>query len=240
MKKESATIIFPARTLERQDLPRVDAHLHTSWTDGQPSVHDVYVWAAREGFSAILFSEHCRKTSVDWFPQFVAEVRALPGQPCLALVGAEVKVETVDGEIDTVPEIASLCDVIMASVHRFPDKFDKAIPFAEIDAAEAVEREFSLTWAVLTNPQVDIIGHLFGMSYRRFSATPPPEKVRALIERAAKHGVAVEINAHYHSDPWQLFDWCCEFDALITFGSNAHDLEHIGATRRLLERLNAD
>lgn len=238
--KSTPTLIFEARTLDLKDLPHIDAHLHTSWTDGRPTVLEVYERASTIGLSAILYSEHSRKTSTDWFSDFAAEVRSLPAKPCKAFVGTEVKVESLDGEIDTIPEISDLCDFIMASVHRFPNSNGEAMPFESVSPEEAVDREFSLSWAVLENPKVDILAHMFGMSYRRFKATPSPEKIRALIECAARTGIAVEVNAHYHPNPLQMIKWCKEFDALITFGSNAHDLENIGSITRLMEKLNAD
>jgi histidinol phosphatase-like PHP family hydrolase len=230
----SPQLIFEARALDLTRLPLVDSHLHTSWTDGEATVTETYRRAAELGLEVILYSEHSRKTSVDWFPQFVEEVRALPVSPCRAYVGTECKIESLDGEIDTVPAISELCDFIMASVHRFPDEQGGAIAFGEVSPQEAVEREFTLSWAVLGNPKVDILGHMFGMSYRRFNVTPPAEKMRAVIARAAEYGIAIEVNAHYHPDPYQLIEWCREFKARITFGSNAHALESVGSIGRLL------
>ena len=108
--------------------------------------------------------------------------------------------------------------------------------FSESDPSEAVELEFSLTWAVLANPQVDILGHMFGMCFRRFMVTPPDDKICALISRAAEFGVAVEINSHYHPNARKMIQWCRDFNALITFGSNAHTLESVGAVMRLLDQ----
>lgn len=240
LKTSSSAIIYEARTLDLNDLPRIDAHLHTSWTDGEPTVLEVYERASMIGLSAILYSEHSRKTSADWFSDFAAEVRSLPDNPCKAFVGTEVKIETLDGEIDLAPEINDLCDLIMASVHRFPDGNGEAIPFERVRPEEAVDREFSLSWTALENPKIDILGHMFGMSYRRFNTAPPHEKMRSLIERAARMGVAVEVNSYYHPNPRQMIEWCKEFDALITFGSNAHDLGNVGAITRLLEKSNAN
>lgn len=217
------------------NLPRIDAHLHTSWTDGEDSVNAVYGAAMKNGLTAILFSEHSRRTSVDWFPAFAAEVRSLPSVPCRAYVGTEVKVESLDGEIDTVPAISDLCDLVMASVHRFVDTQGRPIPFDEVSPHEALKLEFQFSWAALANPRVDILGHMFGMSYRRFKAAPSDEKICALIARAADFGVAIEVNSHYHPNPRQMIQWCREYDALITFGSNAHTSTDVGALTRHLE-----
>lgn len=233
-------LIFEARALDLMRLPRVDSHLHTSWTDGEPTVGEIYRRATEIGLEVILYSEHSRKTSTDWFPKFAKEVRALPTAPCRAYVGTECKVESLGGDIDTAPDISELCDFIMASVHRFPDERGGAIAFGEVNAQEAVEMEYSLSWAVLGNPAVDILGHMFGMCYRRFKVAPPAEKIRALIARAAEFGVAVEVNSHYHPNPFQMIEWCRELNARITFGSNAHTLESVGSIGRLLAEKGAE
>lgn len=233
-------LIFEARSLDLANLPKVDCHLHTSWTDGADTVEEVYRAALERGLTTILYSEHSRKSSIDWFPKFADEVRALPTAPCHAYVGTEVKVETRAGAIDTIPAIISHCDFIMASVHRFIDANDVTIQFADIDPAQAVDLEYALTWSVLENPQVDILGHMFGMSYRRFGQVPSDEKIRELIARAAQFGVAVEVNSHYHPNALRMLKWCQEFDARISFGSNAHELSAVGSIVLKLQQELAD
>lgn len=227
-------LIFEARSLNLPNLPKIDCHLHTSWTDGKNTVEEMHRAAEKAGLKAILFSEHSRKTSTEWFYKFASEVRGLPASSCRAYVGTEVKVETRTGDIDTIPEIINQCDFVMASVHRFIDANNSVISFADTNPTQAVEIEYDLTWSVLQNPQVDIIGHIFGMSYRRFGQKPPDKTVRELIARAAKFGVAVEVNSQYHPNTLKMLKWCQEFDAKVTFGSNAHTLTEVGAIMRQL------
>lgn len=216
-------------------IPRADFHMHTTWTDGENSVSDMYKQAVGHGIERILFSEHARKTSGDWFPKFAAEVRALPKQPCEALVGVECKVESFDGKLDVSENIRHACDLVMASVHRFPGE-TVVKPGAEsgYSRAEAVETEFRLAMAALRNPGVDILGHPFGMCYRRFGIAPPPDLVRELIRESARTGVAFEINARYHPNPRELADWCVADGAVVSLGSNAHKPEEIGRITRIL------
>lgn len=234
----SPRLIFQANDLNLAELPKIDCHLHTSWTDGAGSVLEVYGAAVENGLSTILYSEHSRKTSTDWFSSFAGEVRALPSSPCQAYVGTEVKVESRDGDIDTTPEISGLCDFVMASVHRFIASDGTTMQFAQTDPEKAVDLEYALTWAVLPNPGVDILGHMFGMSYKRFGVTPPDEKIIELIARAAEFDVAVEINSHYHPNMPKMLQWCRECNAKVTFGSNAHSLQDVGAVVRMLDQKN--
>lgn len=229
-------LIFESRSLDLDNLPMTDCHLHTSWTDGEDSVADVYSSAVANGLDTILYSEHSRKNSVDWFKSFADEVRALPSTPCRAYVGTEVKVETMSGDIDTTAAISDHCDFIMASVHRLINNSNETIQFVDANPEQAVDLEYALTWAVLPNPQVNILGHMFGMSYRRFSKVPPDEMIRGLIARAAEYGVAVEVNSYYHPNALQMVLWCQEFDARIAFGSNAHAQKEVGAIMRQLAR----
>lgn len=229
-------LIFEAKELLLSDLPTIDCHLHTSWTDGAASVAEVYAAAVENQLNTVLYSEHSRKTSTDWFGRFADEVRALPTAPCRAYVGTEVKVENRAGDIDTTEAISSHCDFIMASVHRFISADGATIQFADTDPSQAVSLEYDLTWAALSNPQVDILGHMFGMCYRRFGQIPPDEKIKKLIARAAQFGVAVEVNSYYHPNALQMVRWCQELGARITFGSNAHVLQEVGAITRMLKK----
>lgn len=231
---EESGLIFRARNIDLGALPMVDCHLHTSWTDGECSVQEMYMAATKNELEAVLFSEHSRKTSVDWFGDFAIDVRSMPEKPCKAFVGTEVKVETRSGEIDTVSEISDNCDFVMASVHRLIDKDGNTMQFAETDPEEAVEIEYAMTMAALENPKVNILGHAFGMSFRRFKQNPSSQKLKDVVRTAANYDVVVEINSHYHQDFEQILAWCQDYDALISFGSNAHSAGKVGEMINLL------
>src|SRR2546423_803656 len=108
------------QSITRANIPRRDFHLHTIWTDGAVGVIEMHQSAIAAGLECVLFSEHARRTSGDWFPDFARQVRELPSGECRALVGVETKVDDFSGAIDSTPAILDLCDLVMASVHRFP------------------------------------------------------------------------------------------------------------------------
>jgi len=213
--------------------PAVDLHMHTTWTDGADTAAVMHEAACRQGLSLILFSEHARRTSTEWFTEFAAEVRALPAVRCRALVGAEVKILDLDGNIDIAPEIAESCDLVIASVHRFPgESGDIRESRHAFSLQQAIDLEFRLAWAALDNPDTDILGHPFGMTIRRFGGTPPWELMERLIAKAAETGKAFEINARYHDDPAAILRACIVAGAPVSFGSNAHAADEIGALHR--------
>jgi putative hydrolase len=228
-------LLRPAEDLLSVGVPRVDGHLHTSWTDGESSVEVMHRAGEDAGLLGVLFSEHARHTSGDWFPAFAAEVRALNAVRCQAYVGVEVKIRDFDGSLDISESIAGTSDLIMASVHRFPGEEGIATGTAAYSANDAVDLEWRLASAALDNPTVDILGHPFGMCYRRFKIHPPDDRIKDLIVRAARTGVAFEVNARYHPDPWQLIRWSAEVGGVIALGSNAHNRQAVGHIVRILE-----
>lgn len=216
-------------------LPTVDLHMHTTWTDGARSVVEMHEAALAAGLTAILFSEHARKSSGDWFADFAAEVHALPTDRCVALVGTEVKIADFDGSLDISDEVRRECDLVMASVHRFPGEttIHKAGPLP-VSPQEAVEIEYQLSRAAIRAGGFDILGHPFAMSIRRFGVEPPAERWLEVARLCAEHGIAFEINARYHADPWRLVSLCRSVGAPISLGSNAHDADEVGAIHRML------
>lgn len=221
-------------------IPHADLHVHTSWTDGADDVAAMYGEAVSRGVETMLFSEHARRTSGDWFLEFAAQVRALPPTPCRALVGVEAKIDDLDGRLDSSPEILSACDLVMASVHRFPGESGSIKgTTGGYTAEQAVEMEFQLSLAAMDNPAVHILGHPFAMSIKRFGAALPWNLVERLVTKAAETGVAFEINARYHPDPWRLIRACLEAGAPLSLGSNAHARDEVGLITHILEGSHA-
>jgi len=219
-----------------REIPRVDLHIHTSWTDGAHGVGEMFEQACRLNLEAVLFSEHARRTSIDWFGRFAREVRALPRESCLALVGVEAGVKNFKGDLDLDEEITSLCDLVMGSVHRFPGKNGTPLSFEEVSPDKALDTEFRLAEALLDNPGIHILGHPFGMCYAMFGRTPSKDMLARLMEKAARNNVAFEINSKYHPDPWALIRLCKDVGARISLGSDAHSRSRIGGIIQVLER----
>lgn len=222
---------------EGSAVPPVDFHMHTNWTDGENSVVEMYAAAIEAGLTDILFSEHVRHTSGDWFQKFAAEVRALPNDICRAHVGVETKIADFDGSLDLSDETRGACDLVMASVHRFPGEtaIVKGQP-PSMPPKEVFDIEFRLSRAAIRAGDLDILGHPFGMSIRRFNIVPPTDLVEALMDECAAHEVAFEVNVRYHPDPWQLIRLCREHRAPVSLGSNAHRRDEVGTIVRSLRR----
>ena len=224
--------------IDKNNIPLIDFHIHTNWTDGKNTSLEMYNKAIHEGLESILFSEHVRKSSSNWFFKFVKEIRNLPPSSCLALVGIETKVDDFMGNLDSTDEIIEISDLVLASVHRFPGEKGIIKDTRGISPNDAVKIESDLSLAVLENKNVDILGHPFGMSYRRFKIEPSEEQFKQIIKKASKAGIAIEVNSFYHPNPWNLIHLCEEEGAYISLGSNAHDVSNVGNIIKILKETN--
>ncbi|HEY3308702.1 MAG TPA: PHP domain-containing protein [Desulfuromonadaceae bacterium] len=216
--------------------PRIDFHLHTNWTDGTASVKEMYDRSCEMQLDFILFSEHARSTSSEWFGTFAEEVKALPSVPCKAYVGVEARVVDWNGNINLGSDILSLCDMVVCSVHRFPGESGEVLSFDAFDKESALLKEFELLLAILDNPLVDILGHPFGVSMSRFGISPTDEMLGTIVQKAQKKGIAVEINTKYWTDPSKILAICDKYNAPISFGSDAHSCNEVGEAMKIIER----
>ena len=223
-------------------IPNIDLHLHTNWTDGIHSVKEMHDEAIKKNCSHILFSEHSRKNSGNWFNDFSSEVSKLSKNQCFSIIGTEVKVLDFDGNIDLNGRIQELSDLIMVSVHRFPGEVDsikgedgnlKKNNFKFED--DAIKIEYDLMCAAIDNPITDIIGHPFGMSIKRFKRKPKDTLFEEIIKKCNIKNKTFEINSRYHYNYQWLLKTCKKYNVRISLGSNAHKKEEIGEIYNLIK-----
>jgi putative hydrolase len=219
-------------------IPNIDLHLHTNYTDGKHSPKEMIDFAKKKKISALLFSEHSRKLiSEDWFFKFEKEIRSYKMLECDILVGTEVKVLNLNGDLDLSDKIKNKCDIIMGSVHRFPgeegENFMKKISY---DNADVIKTEFDLTMSAIENPNLDILGHPMGMSIRRFNLKPSIKYFEDIIKKCKKFKKIFEINYRYHQNMNELLELCIKNETFLSIGSNAHKKEEIGLVVKHLSK----
>jgi putative hydrolase len=209
-------------------------HLHTEYTDGEPSVEQVIRRAESLGLVEIAFTEHARADS-DWFPEFAAKVRARgKGSRVNVLVGAEVRITDFEGSLDISDEIRREADLVLASVHRFPGKDGTPVPFSQVPREAFAETEYRLALGLLRRGGAHVLAHPGGMSLRTLGAFPATH-LRSLMLEAKEKGVAIEINSAYLPDLGAFSALLRETDPMVSLGSDAHRLEEVGRCRELLK-----
>jgi putative hydrolase len=208
-----------------------DLHLHTTQTDGKADLNAIMADAAAKGLDRIAFTEHVRKDT-DWFPDFAGRIRAAQAQyPTLeVLVGCEAKALDSSGSLDVSDAIRAECDIVLGSVHRFPDGRGGYLDFGELKAAEFAQIELELALGLLSAAPIDVLAHPGGMYARRFGDFPT-YLMQIIMEKSLERGIAVEINSSYLTDLPAFLDLCQAINPYVSIGSDMHRLEKLGHCR---------
>jgi putative hydrolase len=213
-----------------------DLHIHTSRTDGLAEVGTLTELAVQRGLQRIAFTEHVRRNS-DWFPDFAREVRAqrTKHSQLEILVGCEAKALDKQGSIDASPAVLGECDIVLGSVHRFPDGGGGFLDTRQLTEEAFAREELELALGLLRHAPVHVLAHPGGMYARRHGRDLPVQMLRQLMLASLERGVAVEINASYVHDMSAFLGMCQEINPRVSIGSDVHQLDDLGRCRdRLL------
>lgn len=212
----------------------VDLQVHTTWTDGEQSVTEALEAAQSRGLRTIAITEHVRRDT-SWFSEFAAEVReqadAFP--ELTVLIGCEAKALDDEGGLDALEAVTSRCDLVLGSVHRFPDGKGGVLEFSELERDTMADRETALSVGLLRHAPIHVLAHPGGMYQRRHGAFPR-EGMRRIIAASLERGIAVEISSSYHADLQPFLDLCREMNPFVSVGSDAHVSADIGRCGALL------
>ena len=196
-------------------------HCHTDASDGSETLESMAKATLKRGFYYFGVADHSKSAhyagglSVEQVAEQHREADSLNksfGKNFRIFKGVESDI-LADGSLDYPDEILQCFDFVVASIHsRF--KLDKK---AQTDR---------LLRAV-SNPYTTIIGHMTG---RQLLRRPGYEiGIEKVLRSCAKHGVAVEINAH----PWRLdLDWrwhqaALDFGCIMSINPDAHSIPEL-------------
>ena len=165
---------------------RGDLHCHTDASDGRASIAEMGRAAAAVGYEYLAITDHSSSVAVqirgETLSAHVAAIRALSGSDEVdgirLLAGSEVNV-LPDGSLDYADDVLAELDWVVASVHS---SFQMA---SEAMTARIV--------AAISNPLVDVIGHLSGRKIER--RAPYAFDFPTVLEAAVATGTMLEINS---------------------------------------------
>jgi len=203
--------------VELSDL-KGDLHAHTRATDGRNTLREMALAAKARGLSYLAITEHSRRLTLahGLDPQRLAkqigeidEVNASLSGITL-LKGIEVDI-LEDGSLDLPDSILEKLDLVVVAVHS---KFD-------LPRARQTERILR----AMDHPLVSILAHPTGRLLEE--RAPYDVDMLAVVRKAKKVGVALELNAH--PDRLDLSDAHCrmakEEGVLVAVSSDAHGVD---------------
>jgi DNA polymerase (family 10) len=172
------------RLVDLADL-RGDLHMHSTETDGKDDVRTMAVAAREAGLEYIAITDHTQSLAMAnglderRALEHAARIRAIDaeGLGVRLLAGAECDIKP-DGSLDLDDECLAALDIVIVSVHS---------AFTQ-DRQQMTDRLLR----AIAHPHVDILGHATG---RRILKRPAyAVDMEAVVDAAARHGVAIEIN----------------------------------------------
>lgn len=202
--------------------------MHTTWTDGTSSVLDMMKAAERRGLSAIAITEHVNQTST-YYAEFREEVlncrKDFTGIDIFH--GIEVSISDYRNGLRTNLQRPRDTELVLGVVHSYPKAGGGFYRFGDLTPEEALSCELDGLMALAANPLIDVIGHPGGTYFKKFGPFPVT-LMEPAFQRAAKHGIAVEVNTAYCWDLVGLFELLEAVNPRLSFGSDAHAADDVG------------
>lgn len=204
----------PKKLLQINDI-RADLHMHTTWSDGGYSVKEMAEAARERGYEYIAITDHSKFLQVanglneDRLKRQQEEIQRVNEamDDITIFSGIEMDIRP-DGTLDFEDETLKELDFVIASIHSsFSQKRETIMKRLE---------------TALTNPYVNLIAHPTGRLIGRREGYDVD--VEQLIEKAAKTGTALELNANPHrldlSAKWLKL--AAEKGAVISINTDSH------------------
>jgi DNA polymerase (family 10) len=172
------------RLVDRADL-RGDVHLHSTETDGKDDVRVMAEAAGEAGLEYIAITDHSQSLAMaNGLDErralaHAGRIRALDseGASVRLLAGIECDIRP-DGSLDLADDCLAALDIVIASVHSAFNQTREQMTDRLLRALE--------------HPSVDVLGHPTGRLILR--RAPYAFDIDAVIDAAARRGVALEIN----------------------------------------------
>ena len=164
-----------------------DLHVHTKWSDGSHTLEAIIQGARKKGYQYIAVTDHTKGLGVAHGldeTRLAEEIRAIDEANkkltgFKILKGTEVDIRS-DGSLDLSDEALSGLDIVVASIHSGFKQSREQITGRVVSA--------------IRNPCVSIIAHPTGRLIGEREAYAIDLEV--VLKEAARHGVAMEINAY--------------------------------------------
>ena len=207
------------RIIDENDL-QGDVHMHTVETDGKCTIEEMVEAARARGYNYMAITDHSKNLA---FANGLDDKRALEHLKKIraaakkyddirVFAGIEVDI-LADGALDLSDDVLAQLDVVIGSVHS---AFNQ-------DSKQMTDRLLK----AIDNPHLALIGHPTGRILLRRDAYP--FDMEAILNAAAKHKVAMELNAY--PDRLDLCDrhlrMARERGVKIVINTDAHHTSHM-------------
>lgn len=219
-------------------IPKVDFHIHTTYSDGTNKIEEYVLKALEEKYLAICFTDHVDFTT-NWFKDYKNEIlEARKKYKSLSVYcGLEVRAKDYKGNLNTSKEILDESDVVIGVVHSIPSEDGKnKYHLKNFPIKKALELEYKAIMGLLKNSLIDVLGHPMS-NYEKYFGEVPEEYYVRILEMAKKEHVAIELNPVYQRNFHKFLKLNLNINPLISLGSNAHSVLELGMSIKKIKEL---
>ncbi len=164
-----------------------DVHMHTVETDGRCTIEEMAEAARARGYQYMAITDHSKNLAFangltdERALAYIEKIRAVDKKMKGIRIFAGIEVDILpEGDLDLSDPVLEKMDIVIASVHS---QFNQD--------RETMTRRLV---KAISNPNTSILGHPSGRLLLRRDAYP--FDLDAVLEAAAKHKVAMELNAY--------------------------------------------
>ncbi|MEM4699633.1 MAG: PHP domain-containing protein [Candidatus Nezhaarchaeales archaeon] len=229
-----------------QRLPKIDLHVHSKFSDGSSTLHEIVSIARARGLASLGVSDHYSSAPAlrgrmgrGRLKEYLSQASSLG-----LLRGVEVDVYE-DGEVSMDPPERGLFDYVIGGVHRLEGVDFWGDPSPIPSPREFVERLREAVVAAIERRSVDVIAHLTWLPEDLRSAEGrliTDDWIDSVVGAAASAGVAIEVNGMWEVPDERVVRRCLREGVKLSMGSDAHrasDVGNLDYPLRLLGELGA-
>jgi putative hydrolase len=217
--------------------PRVDMHVHSTFSDGADRLEDNIAEAESLGLTALGCVDHVR-ASTDWVPDYVAAVNGLRERTRVQLrCGIEAKLMDTTGALD-LPETIDGVDAIYAADHQVPlesgpthpREVRERIAGGELRAADVIDALLTSTARALDRPQRVVIAHFLSILPKigLTEADVPADGLNRLADATARAGQEIEISERWRCPSAATLRYFATRGVPIVLSTDSHKRGTIG------------
>jgi len=222
--------------------------MHTKYSDGKRDLSEYVAEAEKKKIDEIGFSDHIYLEKRQWsmdhanLPKYVSSIENLKSKSQIP-IKTGLEVDFIPDQMDSLMHLIKKWnpDYLIGSIHHIGswllDSEREIEEWKRRDTDQVYTRYFSLVQAMAKTQLFDIVGHLDLVKKFNFrSKRDLSDLLLGAVEMIGKSGMCVEINTsglrrlcHEIYPSEKLLKMCFDNNIPITFGSDAHSPEDVGA-----------
>lgn len=206
--------------IETEDV-LTELHSHSTWSDGKHTIREMVQAAVERGYKVLAITDHSQSLGIAGGlapeqvrkqAQEIQQVREEYQDSIILLHGTEMEI-LADGMLDFPDQMLKELDLVIASLHT--------------SMRQPREKATARILNAIQNPYVDFIAH---PTNRLLGKREPADlDMDAILEAAAAHGTALEVNANpMRLDLSDIYvRRALELDIPITINTDAHSPQEL-------------